>query len=108
MSETNVLSEETISIVAAAASDLRAEESRLPVLKDFRVEQLSSNLQDFIGQLDQVLNNLNAKVGGFEVSEMEVYAEITAEGKVSLLGTGVQSGATGGIKLILRRSSKSE
>ena len=97
--------EDTISIVAVAESNLRADESRTPVLKDIGVQQFSRNLKQFLGQLDQVLASLNDKVGGFEIDELEVYAEVSAEGKVSLMGTGVQTGATGGLKLILRRPS---
>lgn len=108
MSETNSTSEATILIVAVEASGLRDEVRGVPVLKELGVKQLSSNLQGFLSQLDKVLNNLNDRVGNFEVDEMEVYAEISAEGKVSLMGTGVQAGTTGGVKLILRRSSKSK
>lgn len=108
MSESNVPSSAEISIIAVSESDLRDDEPRLPVLQNIGVQQLSTNLKSFLSQLDQVLDNLNQRVGGFEVDEMEVYAEISAEGKVSLLGTGIQGGATGGIKLILRRPSNSD
>ena len=108
MNESGAPDQNTISIIAVKASDLRDDEPLVPTLKEVSIKNLSSNLQNFLGQLDQVLKNVNDKVGGFEVDELEVYAEVTAEGKVSLLGTGVQSGATGGFKLILRRPSISK
>jgi hypothetical protein len=103
MDASNFSSQNTISVVAVTESDLRAEEPRTPVLRKIGVSDLANNLKTFLGQLDQVLHDLNNRVGGFEVDELEVYAEVTAEGQVSLLGTGIQSGATGGLKLILRR-----
>lgn len=92
---------DTIPVVTSTQSDLRGDEA---TITEFKVQKLSDNLQTFLSNLDKVMNKMNTKVGGFEVDEMEVYAEISAEGQISLLGTGVQTGAMGGFKLILRRS----
>ena len=107
MTNTETPSSNSISVIATAQSTLRARDGqRRPELKDLKVQELAQSLQSFLNNLDEVMKNLNAKVGGFEVDEMEVYAEISAEGKISLLGTGIETGAMGGLKLILRRPPK--
>ncbi|MEL7377439.1 MAG: hypothetical protein AAFN65_10800 [Bacteroidota bacterium] len=97
---TQIPENDTIPVVTSTQSDLRGDESTITELK---VQELSGNLKTFLSNLDKVMAQMNTKVGGFEVDEMEIYVEISAEGKISLLGTGVQSSAMGGVKLILRR-----
>lgn len=99
------MDEQKISIVSVSESDLRSDDLRTVATGEIEVQKLADSLKTFLGRLDQVMKDLNAKVGGFEVDEMEIYAEVSGEGKISLLGTGVQTGAMGGLKLILRRPS---
>ena len=44
-----------------------------------------------------------AEVGDFRLEEVEVNAEVTGEGSLMLLGTGVRAAGMGGIKFVLRR-----
>ena len=93
-----------ISIIALDESELRSDELRI-VHEKMTVQQLSSNLKSFLNSLDGAMEGLQSTVGGFEINALEVYAEISAEGKISLLGTGAKTGAKGGLKLVLRRSA---
>ena len=48
-----------------------------------------------------------ATKSGFDLDAIEIHANISAKGTISLLGTGGELGGGGGIKFILKRS-KSE
>ncbi|NEQ38250.1 MAG: hypothetical protein F6K40_19080 [Okeania sp. SIO3I5] len=41
-----------------------------------------------------------------QLDEIEIFAEVNGEGKVSLLGSGVQAGGKGGIKLKFKRQQE--
>jgi hypothetical protein len=76
---------------------------------------LSDNVKQFLEHLGKVLQKTpdvlqetpdtekSDQVGKFQLDELEVSAEISTEGKVSLLGTSFTGGATGGLKFIFRR-----
>ena len=43
-------------------------------------------------------------MGQFQFDAFEVSAQISAKGSLSLLGTGGQAGASGGLKFVFRRA----
>jgi hypothetical protein len=67
------------------------------------VNVLRENVRQFLLILEQLLPEQMATVGGFRLEEVEVNAEITGEGSLMLLGTGVRASALGGIKFVLKR-----
>jgi hypothetical protein len=67
------------------------------------VNVLRENVRQFLSILEQLLPEQSAIVGGFRLEEVEVNAEITGEGSLMLLGTGVRASALGGIKFVLKR-----
>jgi hypothetical protein len=67
------------------------------------VNALRENIKQFLTILEQLLPEQMATVGGFRLEEVEVNAEITGEGSLMLLGTGVRASALGGIKFVLKR-----
>lgn len=71
--------------------------------KAFEVEVLRDNMRQFLAVLQEVLPTEMTTVGDFRVDEVEVSAEVTGEGSLMLLGTGVRAAGAGGIKFILRR-----
>ena len=71
------------------------------------VDELSSNMNRFLGQIGSMLENTPERVGQFHFQEFEISAEVTAEGKLAILGTGLQAGAKGGLKFVFRRSISS-
>jgi hypothetical protein len=98
------MSENKISIRAISQSDLRDSISLVPIITEVNVQDLAMSLQVFVSQLDQTFTDvLSRKIGGFELDEIEVSVEVSVEGRISLLGTGVQGGTTGGMKFVLRR-----
>ncbi|MBV9231009.1 MAG: hypothetical protein JOZ18_16995 [Chloroflexi bacterium] len=72
--------------------------------KPLKVEELSVNVNLFIEQMGSILEKTPEKLGKFHFDEFEVHADITAQGTIVVLGTGVQAGATGGLKFVFRRS----
>jgi hypothetical protein len=67
------------------------------------VSVLRENVKQFLSILEQLLPEQMATVGDFRLEEVEVSAEITGEGSLMLLGTGVRATALGGIKFVLKR-----
>jgi hypothetical protein len=66
-------------------------------LREIPVEQLKDNLSKVSHALMKVLADIKS-VGNFELSEVEVQVEITAEGGVQFIGSS-KIGGKGGIKL---------
>jgi len=91
-------SKSTIWVATAEPVGLRG--SRLQQLN---VDQVAVNVNLFLGQMGNVLKSTPEKLGKFQFVEFEVYAEISGEGQLVLLGTGGKAGATGGLKFVFRR-----
>lgn len=74
-------------------------------LKQQNVEELSININLFLEHMGNVLDKTPENIGKFHFEEFEVHAEVTAQGTIAVLGTGLQAGATGGLRFVFRRSS---
>lgn len=75
--------------------------------KALEVDVLRENVAQFLSILEQMLPAEMASVGDFRLEEVEISAEITGEGSLMLLGTGVRAAGMGGIKFVLRRAHDS-
>lgn len=69
------------------------------------VSTLRENMGQFFDQLQEMLASGKGKIGEFEISQVEVSAQITAGGEVCILGSGMKAEAQGGIKFVLKRKS---
>ncbi len=67
------------------------------------VDRLSSNMNRFLEQIGNILKLTPEHVGQFHFEEFEISAEVTAQGTLAILGTGLQAGATGGLRFVFRR-----
>lgn len=76
--------------------------------KPLKVDELSVNVNLFLEQMGGLLEKTPEKVGRFHFEEFEVHAEVTGKGTLSILGTGGEIGATGGLRFVFRRSSAPE
>ena len=54
--------------------------------------------------MNDVLEKTPPKMGRFQFVEFEIHAEVTAKGKLAILGSGGEAGVTGGLKFVFRRS----
>jgi hypothetical protein len=91
--------QETMSVITAEAGQTRAWAGA----KELDVKVLGENVKRFLQQVEQVLAQSPAMLGEFRFEEIEVHAEVTAKGTLSLLGTGGEASATGGLKFVFRR-----
>lgn len=73
--------------------------------KQLPVQELTVNITNFLEQISVVLDNTPETLGKFHLDELEIHAEITAQGAIALLGTGLQAGTSGGLRFVFRRSS---
>jgi hypothetical protein len=64
---------------------------------------VKKNMQVFLGQLRDILDYGKERLGAFEVSRIEVSAQVGGDGRISLLGSGVEISVQGGIKFVLNR-----
>jgi len=79
-------------------------------LQDFRygqgeiaVEELKERLTGFLESMNGVVQYLPAKMGEFRLDTVTLTVEVSATGKVSLLGTGGELGGKGGLTFTLKR-----
>ena len=73
-----------------------------------KVEELSTNITIFVQQVGKVLESTPETVGKFHFAEFEIHAEISADGTIAVLGSGVHAGVAGGLRFVFRRSAASE
>ena len=71
-------------------------------------DYLEAQVNGFLGKLQGVLNSLPQMIGGFALEEIELSAEITAEGEVAFLGTGGKLGGTAGLTFTFKRKVSSK
>ncbi len=69
-------------------------------VKDVPVDQLHQSLKNLTATLATVLADIKA-VGGYELSEVQVGVELTAEGGVRLIGN-LTAGAKGALQLTFK------
>jgi hypothetical protein len=70
------------------------------------VSALKENMQAFFRQLQEIVGPGKETIGAFELSQIEVTAQVTGDGKVCLLGTGAKIEVQGGIKFVLNRTQQ--
>ena len=72
--------------------------------KPLKVEVLAENINLFVSQVGTILESTPEKLGKFYFDELEVHAEVTGKGTISLFGTGGEIGAAGGLRFVFRRT----
>lgn len=76
--------------------------SRAP--RELPVELLSTNVNIFIGQLGQIVDNVPPALRSYDLEEISFTAEVTGRGELSLLGSGVSVEAKGGLTFKFKRN----
>ena len=71
--------------------------------QEVKISTLTEQMQKVVSGLKEVLQNLPAQLGQFNLTEMQIALEISAKGKVSVLGSGGEAGGKGGITLKLTK-----
>ena len=76
------------------------------VMHSISVPALKKNMDSFFNQIKEILDSGTDQFGMFQISEIEICAQISGEGQVALMGSGVKIEAQGGIKFTLCRIPK--
>ncbi|MEM8637396.1 MAG: hypothetical protein AAGG51_01065 [Cyanobacteria bacterium P01_G01_bin.54] len=76
---------------------------RVPGLKELKIEALAENVNIFLTNIESVIDKAPEDVGGFQLKEVSVSAEVSADGKLVLMGTGVQTGVSGSLTFTFER-----
>ena len=71
--------------------------------KEVPVDSLRNSLADYLAKMEDALNGVPASLSGYQVDEITLSLEVSATGKVSMLGTGAEVTGTGGLTLTLKR-----
>ena len=92
--------------ILVVTSDLAAIGTRGSGPQPLKVGELAVNVNLFVQQMGKVLESTPATLGKFDFAEFEIHAEITADGTLAILGSGVHAGVSGGLRFVFRRDSE--
>jgi hypothetical protein len=95
---------ETISILGyeSAAVDRSNPLTRMLVRKSVDVETLENEVRAFLSAMQRVIGNLDEQMGKYRMESITISAEVNAKGKLSLLGSGGEMGAKGGVNFTFK------
>ncbi|MGK7875068.1 MAG: hypothetical protein AB4426_17750 [Xenococcaceae cyanobacterium] len=68
-----------------------------------KAEDLKQNVTEFLEVVEEAFDQAEKPSSKIQLDELELSVEINGKGKVSLLGTGGEAGASGAIKLKFKR-----
>lgn len=68
-------------------------------------EKLAQQLSEFRAQFSTVLDAMDEPAGRYQIHEVKVTLELSAEGEISILGSGVTAGGKAGLELTFKRSN---
>lgn len=101
VSEGRVSSGDTILVMTGEATLTRGAGG----VQQLEVEKLAVNVNLFVQQLGKVLESTPEKLGNFHFDEFEIHAEISADGTIAVLGSGIHAGIGGGLRFVFRHAS---
>ncbi len=73
------------------------------VPRELDAEIIEDNVSEFLESIEGILKKAPNVIGGFQIKDFTVSAQITADGKVSLLGVGGGIAASGGLTFTFER-----
>jgi hypothetical protein len=82
--------------------DLRLGWGEVPVAK------LRKRVETFLANMHEVLADLPDKIGEYHLEQVQVSAEVSAKGQVSLLGTGGELAGKSGLTFTFKLSERKE
>lgn len=92
-----------ISIVTTDKFDVSFRDGSTAKFVDVPFDELQKNLASVIRGIDELFDASVQKLNNYELTEFAVSLEVSASGKVGILGTGVETSGTGGIELTFKR-----
>ena len=90
-------------VIVSDSSRLRAVGDKFYRRISISAQDLSGNVNIFLGEMEKVLKETPEKMGKFHLTEISVSAEITADGQIVLCGVGGEIGISGGLQFTFKR-----
>lgn len=75
------------------------------VTKPLKVAELRERFREFMSGLQSIVDVEEAGAGGFQLTEIQFSAEISANGEFKLVGSGVGVEASSAVTFVLQRKS---
>lgn len=80
-----------------------------PKINEIDLANIKNNFDKVMVDLEQIFQSaFNKTFGEFSIDEVEAHVEVTAEGKVGLLGSGMGLQGSTGIKLVFKKVGKNK
>lgn len=95
------MSDQEIYIIGAKDVDIYAKGSSAN-WGTIRIEDLKNNLSDFLQGMNTLFTGVDESIGDLELKEISITTEVSANGKIGLIGS-VESGFKGGLTIKLSR-----
>ena len=93
------MNNDTIWVMTATTFDERGD----LFSREIDVQVLADRVSVFVSQLDLILASVPESSHGFVLSEFTVSAEISGEGDLRILGSGIKTGLKGGLTFTFAR-----
>lgn len=101
-----IISGEEVAPAGGRHLGARGDRSVSTHINEQSVSTVKENMNGFLKNLGQILSLEEDVKGDYVIDKVEVNAQITGEGKIGLLGTGVNVGASTGLKIVLQRKGR--
>jgi hypothetical protein len=75
------------------------------ITKPLKVDELRQRFREFMSGLQSIVDVEEAGAGGFQLTEIQFSAEISANGEFKLVGSGVGVEASSAVTFVLQRKS---
>jgi hypothetical protein len=66
-------------------------------------DQIQNNMDHFLNNMQEILSKSASTTEAFQLNEVEVNAEVSADGQIGFMGTQVGMSGTAGIKFVFKR-----
>ena len=99
------MNERTISVIGLEDREVLGPIKWIRSRKKVETEDLKKEVNQFMEDMQEIIDSVPESKGGFHLDTIEIHADVSAKGKLSLLGSGGEIGGAAGIKFVLRRNS---
>ena len=73
---------------------------------EITVDTLQDNMRRFLDSLNSIISTSPKEIGGLELDEIEIHANIDGKGNIGISGiVGAEFATQGGIKFVLRKKT---
>lgn len=69
----------------------------------FKLSEIKMEINSFLINMQEIIDVTPPPSSQFELDTIEINAEINLKGKICILGNGLETGGSGGIKFVLRK-----